>query len=122
MQSGHDYGFIFDSTPNDFVSGELENVVFRCDRDCSPDLILLEGQSSLRNPSGPCGAEFLCSAMAKGVILQHMPGRNKSIYYQCEPANARCSRRFGVDQDLWIADPCFNTEFRGSGSGRVGRY
>ena len=77
MQSGHDYGFIFDSTPNDFVSGKLENVVVRCDRDCSPDLILLEGQSSLRNPSGPCGAEFLCSAMAKGLILQHMPGRNK---------------------------------------------
>ena len=75
MQSGHDYGFIFDSTPNDFVSGELEDVIVRCDRDCSPDLILLEGQSSLRNPSGPCGAEFLCSAMAKGVILQHVPAR-----------------------------------------------
>ena len=29
----------------------------------------------MRNPSGPCGSEFLCSAMAKGVILQHLPGR-----------------------------------------------
>ena len=65
MQSGHDYGFIFDSTPNDFVSGELEKAVVRCDQECSPDLILIEGQSSLRNPSGPCGSEFLCSAMAK---------------------------------------------------------
>ena len=39
----------------------------------NPDLILLEGQSSLRNPSGPCGSELLCSAMAKGVILQYAP-------------------------------------------------
>ncbi len=75
MQSGHDYGFIFDSTPNDFVSGELEHAVVRCDREQNPDLILLEGQSSLRNPSGPCGSEYLCSAMARGVILQHAPGR-----------------------------------------------
>ena len=29
----------------------------------------------MRNPSGPCGSKFLCSAMAKGVILQHLPGR-----------------------------------------------
>ena len=80
MQSGHDYGFLFDSTPNDFVSGELEDAIVRCDRECSPDLILLEGQSSLRNPSGPCGSEFLCSAMAKGVILQHVPGR-KTLHF-----------------------------------------
>ncbi len=80
MQSGHEYGFLFDSTPNDFVSGELEDAIVRCDRECSPDLILLEGQSSLRNPSGPCGSEFLCSAMAKGVILQHVPGR-KTLHF-----------------------------------------
>ena len=80
MQSGHEYGFLFDSTPNDFVSGELEDAIVRCDGECSPDLILLEGQSSLRNPSGPCGSEFLCSAMAKGVILQHVPGR-KTLHF-----------------------------------------
>ena len=69
------YGFIFDSTINDFVSGELERAVLECERETSPDVILLEGQSSLRNPSGPCGSEFIVSAGAKGVILQHMPGR-----------------------------------------------
>ena len=75
MQSAHDYGFILDATPNDFVSGELEQAIVRCDREQSPQLILLEGQSSLRNPSGPCGAEFLASAQAKGVVLQHAPAR-----------------------------------------------
>ena len=69
------YGFIFDSTLNDFVSGELERAVLACQRETNPDVILLEGQSSLRNPSGPCGSEFIVSAGAQGVILQHMPGR-----------------------------------------------
>jgi uncharacterized NAD-dependent epimerase/dehydratase family protein len=74
MQGGR-YGFIFDSTPNDFVSGELEAAVVACDRNERPDIIVIEGQSSLRNPSGPCGSEMLVSAGARGVILQHAPAR-----------------------------------------------
>ena len=70
---GGQYGFILDSTINDFVSGELEPAIIRCDQQENPDLILLEGQSSLRNPSGPCGSEYLCSALAKGVIIQYAP-------------------------------------------------
>ncbi|MGD9591017.1 MAG: DUF1611 domain-containing protein [Candidatus Berkiella sp.] len=72
---GFKYGFILDSTLNDFVSGELEHAIVTCDKETSPDLILIEGQSSLRNPSGPCGAEFICSGGATGVILQHVPER-----------------------------------------------
>ena len=72
---GYEYGFILDATPNDFVCGELERAIVDCERGCSPDLILIEGQSSLRNPAGPCGAEFLLSGNAKGVILQHVPFR-----------------------------------------------
>lgn len=74
LQGGR-HGFILDSTVNDFVSGELERAVVECDRDESPDVILLEGQSALRNPSGPCGAELLVSAAARGVVLQHAPAR-----------------------------------------------
>jgi uncharacterized NAD-dependent epimerase/dehydratase family protein len=72
---GAPYGFILDSIPNDFVSGELEHAVVSCWRAARPDLILFEGQSSLRNPSGPCGSELLLSGGAKGVILQHAPAR-----------------------------------------------
>ena len=71
---GSPYGFIFDSTVNDFIGGELEKAVLTCAREAKPDYILLEGQSALRNPSGPCGSEYLLSANAKGVILQHAPG------------------------------------------------
>ncbi|MAG54742.1 MAG: hypothetical protein CMJ83_00470 [Planctomycetes bacterium] len=72
---GLEHGFILDATPNDFVSGELERAIVACDRERHPDVILVEGQSSLRNPSGPCGAELLLSAEASGVILQHAPAR-----------------------------------------------
>lgn len=72
---GARYGFVLDSVVNDYVSGELEHAIVTCDREMQPDVMILEGQSSLRNPSGPCGAEFLLSGGARGVILQHAPGR-----------------------------------------------
>ena len=75
---GHKYGFIFDSTLNDFVSGELENALLKCDQEEQPDLMIIEGQSSLRNPTGPCGSEIIISGGVKHVILQHQPSR---IYF-----------------------------------------
>ncbi len=73
---GHRYGFILDATPNDFVCGELEGAILACQRESDPDVILIEGQSSLRNPSGPCGSELILAGGAKGVILQHAPARH----------------------------------------------
>jgi uncharacterized NAD-dependent epimerase/dehydratase family protein len=79
---GGKYGFIFDSTLNDFVSGELENAILTCNAETSPEIIFIEGQSALRNPSGPCGAEFLLSGNAKHVILVHSPKRE---FFDKEP-------------------------------------
>ena len=56
----------------------MEKAIVTADREEQPDLILVEGQSSLRNPSGPCGTEFLISGNVKGVVLQHKPAR---IYF-----------------------------------------
>ncbi len=72
---GGQYGFIFDSTLNDFISGELENAIVSCWKETNADVILIEGQSGLRNPSGPCGSELLISGNAKHVILVHAPKR-----------------------------------------------
>jgi uncharacterized NAD-dependent epimerase/dehydratase family protein len=72
---GARYGLVFDSVINDYVSGEVEHAIVCCDREAQPDIMIIEGQSSLRNPSGPCGAEFLLSGGARGVVLQHAPGR-----------------------------------------------
>jgi uncharacterized NAD-dependent epimerase/dehydratase family protein len=73
---GGKYGFIFDSTINDFISGELEHAILLCNKETKPDLILLEGQSALRNPSGPCGSELLVSGNAKYTILVNAPKRH----------------------------------------------
>jgi len=72
---GAPFGILLDALPNDFVGGELEHAILSCARELSPDVILLEGQSSLRNPSGPCGSELILSGGARGVVLQHAPGR-----------------------------------------------
>jgi len=72
---GMPHWFIFDAIPNDFVGGELEHAIVSANRECSPDVIFLEGQAALRSPSGPCGSEFILSGGAHGVVLQHAPGR-----------------------------------------------
>lgn len=72
---GARYGFVFDSTLNDFISGEMEHAVVSCYEEVKPDIIFIEGQSSLRNPSGPAGAEWIISANADAVVLQHDPAR-----------------------------------------------
>ena len=82
---GNRYGFIFDSTPNDFVSGELEDAILQCYRSEKPDVIFLEGQSGLRNPSGPCGSEFIISADADAVILIHNPVRDRFKGFETYP-------------------------------------
>ncbi len=84
---GINHGFIFDATPNDFIPGELEHAIYSCWEDLKPDVILIEGQASLRNPGGPCGSEFIISGKLDGVILQHHPLRTKFLHLEYYPAN-----------------------------------
>jgi len=79
---GYGNGFILDATPNDFVSGEIERAIMDCARQSAPDLMLLEGQSGFRNPSGPCGAEILLSGDVKGVIMVHAPFRTHYVDHE----------------------------------------
>lgn len=85
MQGGK-YGLIFDSTPNDFVCGEIEHAMYECWQNENPGVIIVEGQSSLRNPSGPCGSEFIVSGDLDGVILQHNPQRKRFSGMEDYPA------------------------------------
>ncbi len=74
---GADYGLILDATPNDFIPGELEHALYSCWKEKGVDVLIVEGQSGLRNPSGPCGSEFIISCDLDGVVLQHVPMRKK---------------------------------------------
>lgn len=84
---GANYGFLFDATANDFISGELEHALYECWKNEDPDVLIMEGQSGLRNPSGPCGSEFIVSGAADGVILQHSPVRKKFKGLENYPAD-----------------------------------
>jgi uncharacterized NAD-dependent epimerase/dehydratase family protein len=83
---GAKYGFVFDSTLNDFISGEMEHAVVTCYHEAKPDIIFIEGQSALRNPSGPAGSEWIVSADAKYVVLQHNPPRKQYKDMEFYPA------------------------------------
>lgn len=83
---GAGYGFIFDSTLNDFISGEMEHAVHQCWVEQKPDIIFIEGQSSLRNPSGPAGAEWIVSAAANAAVIQHHPVRKQYKDMEYYPA------------------------------------
>ncbi|MBL7859029.1 MAG: DUF1611 domain-containing protein [Cyclobacteriaceae bacterium] len=83
---GAKYGFVFDSTLNDFISGEMEHAIVSCFEEAKPDIIFIEGQSSLRNPSGPAGAEWIVSADADAVVLQHNPPRKQYKDMEFYPA------------------------------------
>ncbi|MCP4711381.1 MAG: DUF1611 domain-containing protein, partial [Planctomycetes bacterium] len=40
---GYKHGFFFDTTPNDFVSGELERCIVECQKESAPEIMFIEG-------------------------------------------------------------------------------
>lgn len=72
---GARYSIILDSLVNDFVSGEIEHVVWSAWKEQNPDVIVIEGQGSLMNPAYPGGFEILAAGRPDLIILQHAPAR-----------------------------------------------
>jgi uncharacterized NAD-dependent epimerase/dehydratase family protein len=69
------YGIFLDTLVNDFLTGEIEHVIWSAWNDNHPDVILVEGQGSMLNPAYPGGYEILAAARPDAVIFQHVPGR-----------------------------------------------
>ena len=119
---GAKHGFVLDATPNDFVAGELERALLECVRDEKPQVVFLEGQSALRNPSGPCGAELLLSAGARWVVLQHAPARR---YYDGTEELGCVIPPLGDEIELLrhyqaeVLGVTLNTEGQGAGAARA---
>ncbi len=74
---GANYSIILDSLINDFVSGEIEHIVYQAWKNEHPDVIIIEGQGSLMNPAYPGGFEILAAGRPDYVILQHAPRRTE---------------------------------------------
>jgi uncharacterized NAD-dependent epimerase/dehydratase family protein len=69
------FGIMLDSIINDFLTGEIEHVIWSAWDQLHPEVIVIEGQGSLLNPAYPGGYELLAAARPDTVILQHSPTR-----------------------------------------------
>ena len=72
---GARFGIILDSVVNDFLSGEIEHVVWTAWKETGADVLVLEGQGSLLNPAYPGGFELLAAGRPDVVMMQHAPAR-----------------------------------------------
>lgn len=72
---GARFSTVMDSLLNDYVSGELEHVLWKAWKETFMDFAIIEGQGSLMNPAYPGGFEILAACRPDAVILQHAPAR-----------------------------------------------
>lgn len=72
---GVKYCIILDSLVNDFVSGEIEQIVYRAFVEERPKVIVLEGQGCITHPAYPGGFELIAAGRPHGIVLQHAPRR-----------------------------------------------
>ena len=74
---GVKYSIILDSLINDFVAGEIENIIWEAWKNERPEVIIIEGQGSIMHPAYPGGFEILTAGRPDMVIVQHAPGRKE---------------------------------------------
>lgn len=75
IMQGAKYGVSIDALVSQFVIGEIEHAVVRAFEQENPDIILVEGQSSVSHPGFMSSVGILKGCMPDGVILQHPPSR-----------------------------------------------
>lgn len=100
IAQGADFGFQLDATPVDFVGGELEGEVLAAAA-TGAELVVISGQSALRHPAAPVGAELLVPVGVRRAVLQHVPGRrhfkNTSIEIPDPAEDIDLARSYGVE-------------------------
>ncbi|WP_150468511.1 DUF1611 domain-containing protein [Francisella sp. SYW-9] len=80
---GAKYGVAIDAIPSQFCIGELEANVVSAFEEERPDIIFVEGQSSLSHPAFSSSSFILRGCCPDAVILQHAPKRK----YRCDFEN-----------------------------------
>ncbi|MEO0846133.1 MAG: DUF1611 domain-containing protein [Cyanobacteria bacterium J06648_1] len=75
IMQGAKYGVSIDALVSQFVIGEIEHAVVRAFERENPDIILVEGQSSVSHPAFMSSVGILKGCMPDGIILQHPPSR-----------------------------------------------
>lgn len=82
---GYRYGIALDAIPSQFCVGELEATIVEAFENESPDVIIIEGQSSLSHPAFSSSSFILRGSCANGVVLQHAPGREQRCDFKQMP-------------------------------------
>jgi uncharacterized NAD-dependent epimerase/dehydratase family protein len=72
---GARYSIMLDTLVNDFLTGEIEHVVWTAWREKNPDVIVVEGQGGILNPAYPGGYEIIAAARPDLIVLQDAPAR-----------------------------------------------
>lgn len=75
LMQGTKYGVSMDALVSQFAIGEIENAVVQAFERENPDIILVEGQSSVSHPAFMSSVGILKGSMPDGIILQHPPAR-----------------------------------------------
>ena len=85
---GARYGIALDAIPSQFCVGELEATIVEAFENERPDVIIIEGQSSLSHPAFSSSSFILRGSCANGVVLQHAPGRKQRCDFENMPIPA----------------------------------
>ena len=72
---GARYGVRMDALIKDIVAGEIQNAILEARDHERPQVMVLEGQGSLMNPTYPGGFEILSAGQPHAVVMQHAPLR-----------------------------------------------
>lgn len=72
---GARYSIMLDTLVNDFLTGEIEHVVWSAWKERSPDVLVIEGQGGILNPAYPGGYEIIAAARPDVIVLQDAPAR-----------------------------------------------
>lgn len=85
IMQGSKYGVAIDALPSQFVIGEIENSVVQAFKNEKPDILLIEGQSSLGHEAFMSSTAILKGSDPDAIILQHPPGREYRVDFpECE--------------------------------------
>ncbi len=82
---GAKYGRALDAIPGEFIIGEIEYAVVQAYENEHPDIILVEGQSSLSHPAFLSSFAILKGARPNAIIIQHAPKRKMYCDYPLLP-------------------------------------
>lgn len=79
IMQGAKYGVAIDALPSQFVIGEIENSIVQAFENENPDILLIEGQSSLGHEAFMSSTAILKGSDPDAIIVQHPPGREYRV-------------------------------------------